>query len=126
MVPDPLPLAYAVDAFINVDNCERHSTIFIHIVSATALIRRTARSSIPAISSLLGLSPKCRQFVIMWARSQWPRRTHRFRSPGSPTDASLPGWQPVPNALGWPAVFFSSHIFGSMIFVCLFGSILNY
>ena len=27
----------------------------------------------------------------------WPRRTHRFRSPGRPTDASLPWWQPVPS-----------------------------
>ena len=26
MVPDPLPLAYAVYAFINVDNCERSLT----------------------------------------------------------------------------------------------------
>ena len=33
----------------------------------------------------------------------WPRHTHRFRSPGSPTDASLPGWQPVLSVLGWPS-----------------------
>ena len=31
---------------------------FIHIVSATAFIHRTARSSIPAISSMFGLSPE--------------------------------------------------------------------
>ena len=33
----------------------------------------------------------------------WPRRTHRFRSLGSPTDASLPGWQPVLSAFDWPS-----------------------
>ena len=31
----------------------------------------------------------------------WLRRTYRFCCPGSPTDVSLPGWQPVPSALGW-------------------------
>ena len=32
VVPDPLPLAYAVYAFINVDNCERpRSAINLHI-----------------------------------------------------------------------------------------------
>ena len=41
----------------------------LHILSATALIHRTARPSIPAMSSLFGLSPKCRQFLIMWLRS---------------------------------------------------------
>ena len=41
----------------------------IHTVSPTAFIHRTARSSITVISSLFGLSPKCRQFVIMWPRS---------------------------------------------------------
>ena len=32
-----------------------------HVVSATALIHRTARPSISAMSSLLGISPKCVQ-----------------------------------------------------------------
>ena len=40
----------------------------------------------------------------------WPRRTHRFRSPGSPTDASLPGWQPVPSALGWPSAMYATAV----------------
>ena len=31
----------------------------------------------------------------------WLRRTYSFCCPGSPTDVSLPGWQPVPSALGW-------------------------
>ena len=35
-----------------------------HIVSATALIHRTARPSISAMSSLLGISPKCVQLII--------------------------------------------------------------
>ena len=33
----------------------------------------------------------------------WLRRTYSFCSPGSLTDVSLPGWQPVPSALGWPS-----------------------
>ena len=37
------------------------STTHHHIVSATALIHRTARPSISAMSSLLGISPKCVQ-----------------------------------------------------------------
>ena len=80
-----------------------------HIVSATALIHRTARPSISAMSSLLGISPE------MWAarhdnimRSEpyygsgrmWLRRTYSVCSHGSPTDVSLPGWQTVPSALG--------------------------
>ena len=40
-----------------------------HIVSATALIHRTARPSIPAMSSLLGISPKCVQLIVIWFRS---------------------------------------------------------
>ena len=40
-----------------------------HIVSATALIHRTARPSISAMSSLLGISPKCVQLVMIWFRS---------------------------------------------------------
>ena len=31
----------------------------------------------------------------------WLRRTYSFCCPGSPTYVSLPGWQPVPSALGW-------------------------
>ena len=31
----------------------------------------------------------------------WLHRTCSFCCPGSPTDVSLPGWQPVPSALGW-------------------------
>ena len=37
----------------------------------------------------------------------WPRRTHRFCSPGSPTDVSLSGWQPLPRALGWPSAMYA-------------------
>ena len=40
-----------------------------HIVSATALIHRTARPSISAMSSLLGISPKCVKLVMIWFRS---------------------------------------------------------
>ena len=40
-----------------------------HVVSATALSHRTAQPSDFAMSSLFGLFPKCRQFVIMWPRS---------------------------------------------------------
>ena len=40
-----------------------------HIVSATALIHRTARPSISAMSYLLGISPKCIQLVMIWFRS---------------------------------------------------------
>ena len=40
----------------------------------------------------------------------WPRRTHRFRSTGSPTDASLPGWQPVLSALGWPSAMYATTV----------------
>ena len=40
-----------------------------HIVPATALIHRTARPSISAMSSLLGISPKCVQLVMIWFRS---------------------------------------------------------
>ena len=80
-----------------------------HIVSATALIHRTARPSIAAKSSLFGLSPKCRQFVIMWPRSHVAApHTHRFRSLGSPTDVVLPGWRPVPSALGWPSAMYAT------------------
>ena len=45
------------------------STTHHHIVSATALIHRTARPSISAMSSLLGISPKCVQLVMIWFRS---------------------------------------------------------
>ena len=70
-----------------------------------------ARSSIPAISSLFGLSPKCRQFFIMWPRSHVAApHTHMFRSPGNPTDASLPGWQPVLSALGWPSAMYATAV----------------
>ena len=40
-----------------------------HIVSAMALSHRTYPSFISAISSRLGLSPKCVQLVMMWFRS---------------------------------------------------------
>ena len=40
-----------------------------HIVSATALSHRTAPPSISAMSSLLGVSPKCVQLVTIWFRS---------------------------------------------------------
>ena len=40
-----------------------------HVLSVTALSHRTARPSIFAMSSLIGLSPKCRQFVLLWPRS---------------------------------------------------------
>ena len=40
-------------------NNDRMSVTVIHIVSATALIHRTARPSISAMWSLLGISPKC-------------------------------------------------------------------
>ena len=58
------------------------ATTCIHIVSATAFIHRTARSSIPAISSLFGLSSKCRQFVMMCPRSHvaattWQHSKHQ-------------------------------------------------
>ena len=42
---------------------------FQHIVSAMALSHRTYPSFISAISSRLGLSPKCVQLVMMWFRS---------------------------------------------------------
>ena len=45
------------------------AAIHHHIVSATALIHRTARPSISAMSSLLGISPKCGQLVMIWFRS---------------------------------------------------------
>ena len=41
-----------------------------HIVSAMALSHRTYPSFISAISSRLGLSPKCVQLVMMWFRSR--------------------------------------------------------
>ena len=63
---------------------EMHMLRFIHIVSPTALIHRTARSPIPAISSLFGLSPKCRQFVIMWPRSHLAAPHTRFALPVAP------------------------------------------
>ena len=59
---------------------------FIHIVSATALIHRTARPSISVMSSLLGISPKCVQLVMIWFRSHvaaphiqclFSRKSHR-------------------------------------------------
>ena len=40
-----------------------------HIVSAMALSHRTYPSSISAMSSRLGLSPKCVQLVMVWFRS---------------------------------------------------------
>ena len=40
-----------------------------HIVSAMALSHRTYPSFISAMSSMLGLSPKCVQLVMMWFRS---------------------------------------------------------
>ena len=49
-----------------VQNCKKNHH---HIVSATALIHRTARPSISAMSSLLGNSPKCVQLVMIWFRS---------------------------------------------------------
>ena len=39
-----------------------------------------------------------------------PRRTDRFHSPGSPTDALLPGWQPVPSTLGWPSAMYATAV----------------
>ena len=63
-----------------------------HIVPATALIHRTARPSISAMSSLLGISPKCVQLVMIWFRSH-VAAPHMYSvcSHGSPTDVSLPG-----------------------------------
>ena len=73
-----------------------------HIVSAMALSHRTYPSFISAMSSRLGLSPKCVQLVMMWFRSHVAApHMYSFCCPGSPTDVSLPGWQPVPSALGW-------------------------
>ena len=75
----------------------------LHVVSVTALSHRTDRPSISAMSSLLGLSPKCVQLVIMWPRSHVTAPHIQFFSPGSPTGVSLPGWLPVPSALGLPS-----------------------
>ena len=41
----------------------------------------------------------------------WLRRTYSVCSHGSPTDVSLPGWQPVPSALGWPSAMFATAVF---------------
>ena len=40
----------------------------------------------------------------------WLRRTYSVCSHGSPTDVSLPGWQPVPGALGWPSAMFATAV----------------
>ena len=40
-----------------------------HVLSAMALSHRTYPSFISAMSSTLGLSPKCVQLVMMWFRS---------------------------------------------------------
>ena len=63
-------------------------------MSATALIHRTARPSISAMSSLLGISPKCVQLVMIIVQIASGCAAHTvFFSHGSPTDVSLPGWQ---------------------------------
>ena len=71
-----------------------------------ALSHRTYPSFISAMSSKLCLSPKCVQLVMVYGSGRmWLRRTYSFCCPGNPTDVSLPpslpGWQPVPSALGW-------------------------
>ena len=47
------------------------------------------------------LSEMCAAYHDNVSGRMWLRRTYRFCSPGSPTDVSLPGWRPVPSALGW-------------------------
>ena len=81
------------------------------VVSATALSHRTYPSFISAMSSMLGLSPKCVQLVVIWFRSHVAAPhigAYSFCSPGSPTDVSLPGWRPVPSALGWPSAMYAT------------------
>ena len=58
-----------VDRGGRVDQVDRGGRVHYHIVSATALIHRTARPSISAMSSLLGNSPKCVQLAVIWFRS---------------------------------------------------------
>ena len=75
-----------------------------HVVSATALSHRTYPPFISAMSSTPGLSPKCVQLVMIWFRSHVAApHIYSFRSHDIPTDVSLPGWRPVPSALGWPS-----------------------
>ena len=74
-------------------------TLFVghhHIVSATALIHRTAQPSISAMSSLLDISPKCVQLVLINYGSDrmWLRRTYSVCSHGSPTDVGRPPCTP--------------------------------
>ena len=93
-------------------HCTRYLVIIIIIVSATALIHRTARHSISAMSSLLGISPKCVQLVMIWFRSHVaaPHIGLQCLFSGSPTDVSLPGWQPLPSALGWPSAMYATAV----------------
>ena len=43
---------------------------------------------------------------MIWFRSH----VEAVCSHGSPTDVSLPGWQPVPSALGWPCAMFATAV----------------
>ena len=53
----------------------------------------------------VGSSSKC-------ARDRmWPHPTYiLFCSSGNPTYVSLPGWQPVPNALSWPSAMHATEV----------------
>ena len=87
------PLGHHKKSVIDtVKNNKLFSLLNHHIVSATALIHRTARPSISAMSSLLGISPKCVQLVMIWFRS-YVAAPHMYSvcSHGSPTDVSPPG-----------------------------------
>ena len=46
MVPDPLPLAYAVYAFINVDNCERPLMEMVEMLFDFGLTERSLLDSL--------------------------------------------------------------------------------
>ena len=69
--------------------------------SATAHIH----SSFPQCClSMLGLSESLLEMCAARDRGSdrmLLRRTYSFFSPGCPTDDWLPGWRPIPSALGW-------------------------
>ena len=92
-------------------------------MSYTATVHHSFISCLQRRSSIVQLDSPFLQFCLCLVSPRnvgslsrcgrdhmWPRHTRMFRSPGSPTDASLPGWQPVPSALGWPSAMYSTAV----------------
>ena len=76
---------------------------FTIIISCLQWLSATARIHPSFLQCRLGSVSLRNVCSSSWCGSgrMWLRRTYSFCCPGSPTDVSLPGWQPVPSALGW-------------------------